>query len=215
MVKVKICGITNEEDLRAAIDYGADLLGFVVEVPSSPRNLTLPKARCLISKVPKGVGSVAVTVFRSMDGLAHIQRELRANYLQLHGNFHHILELMFKIPSESRIIGAVDGRGSDALALAIEFSGILHTILLDTAGNGGVGGTGITHDWYSSRQIRDAIYPTPLILAGGLTPENVGEAIKMVKPYGVDVSSGVEKKPGTKDHEKMLNFIVKAKETKQ
>jgi len=83
---------------------------------------------------------------------------------------------------------------------------------LDTAGDGGLGGTGIAHDWYLSRRVRDIIYPKHLILAGGLTPENVGEAIRKVKPHGVDVSSGVEERPGIKDHEKMFDFVAKARD---
>lgn len=211
MVKVKICGITNMEDLRAASDAGADLLGFVVGAPSSPRNLTLSKARCLISNVPEGVSSVAVTVFKTVDELVQIYRELNADCLQLHGAFSHTLEPKADTLPRSRIIRAVDGGAPDALERAVEFSDVFQSVLLDTAGSGGVGGTGITLDWYSSRRIRDAIHPAPLILAGGLTPENVGEAIQRVKPYGVDVSSGVERKAGMKDHEKIRDFIAKVR----
>ncbi len=215
MVKVKICGITGEEDLTAAVNAGVDMLGFVVEVPSSPRNLAISKARYLISKVPESVSSVAVTVFKTIDELVHIHEGSRADFLQIHGSYPHILVSNVNLSSKSNIIGAVDGRAPDALNLAIEFSDIFQSVLLDTAGKGGVGGTGATHNWSLSRRIRDAIHPTPLILAGGLTPENVGKAIQMVKPYGVDVSSGVEKKPGIKDHKKMLNFVAEAKKVKQ
>ena len=212
MVKVKICGITKERDLKAAVAAGADLLGFVVGVPRSPRNLPLSKARYLISKIPKGAGSVAVTVFKTMEELIHIYTELETDYLQLHGSFHHLLESMAEIPPKSCIIGAVNGKAHDALNLAIKFSGVFQSVLLDTAGDGGLGGTGIAHDWYLSRRVRDIIYPKHLILAGGLTPENVGEAIRKVKPHGVDVSSGVEERPGIKDHEKMFDFVAKARD---
>ena len=211
MVKVKICGITREEDLRAAVDAGADLLGFVVGVPASPRNLLFPRARYLTSKVPESVNSVAVTVFKTLSELVQIHRELKTDYIQLHGNFYHIRKPITELPSRNCIIGAVNARAANALDLATEFSGIFQYVLLDTTGNGGVGGTGITHDWSLSKRIRDAIHPTPLILAGGLTPTNVSRAIGMVKPDGVDVSSGVEKKPGIKDHEKMFNFIAEVK----
>ena len=138
----------------------------------------------------------------------------KTDYLQLHGNLRHIFESLSEIP-RSKIIGAVDGRAPNALDLAVESSSFFQSILLDTAGNGGVGGTGIVHDWHLSKKIRDVINPTPLILAGGLTIGNVTEAIEVVKPYGIDVSTGVERKPGIKDHEKMREFVAKAKEAKQ
>ncbi len=214
MIKVKICGITREEDLEAAVEAGADSLGFVVGVPISPRNLSFSEARYLIAKVPQEVSSVAVTVFKTMDELVRIYSGLEADLLQIHGNLHRILESIVEIPSKSLVIGAVDCRAPEAFDWAVKFSETCRSVLLDTASEGGLGGTGVIHDWNLSRSIRDEIHPTPLILAGGLTPENVGEAIRRVKPYGVDVSSGVEKEPGVKDPEKMFDFVVKAKEAK-
>ena len=116
--------------------------------------------------------------------------------------------------SKERIIGAVNGRNPDASELAVKGTDIFHTILLDSTTNEGLGGTGMTHDWNLSRRIRDTIYPNRLILAGGLTPENVEDAVKKVRPYGVDVSTGVEEKPGIKDHKKIFDFITKVKEMK-
>lgn len=214
MVKVKICGITRQEDLKAAVDAGADSLGFVVGVPSSPRNLQISKARSLIAEVPGSVSTVVVTVFKDMEKLKEIRVELNADYLQLHGNFHCFLESIVETSSEKRVIGAVNACAEDALERAVEYSGIFGSILVDTAGDGGLGGTGVTHNWNLSRRIRDRIHPTPLILAGGLTPENVGEAIELVKPFGVDVSSGVESKPGIKDHGKMFEFVTKVRKVK-
>ena len=213
MVMVKICGITREEDLEAAVDAGADSLGFVVGVHSSPRNLSLPMARRLIAKVPRNVKNVAVTVYENIDRLKQTYSELKPDYLQLHGDLRQILELPHEIERD-RVIVAVDGRATNALDAAAEFSGIFQFVLLDTAGDGGLGGTGMVHDWHSSRRIRNKIHPAHLILAGGLTPRNVGEAIRVVKPYGVDISTGVEKKPGIKDHKKMREFVAKAKEAK-
>ena len=210
---VKICGITKEADIEAAVDAGVDMLGFVVGVPSSPRNIPISKVKNLINKVPRSVDSVAVTVFKTMDELQQIFVELKTDYLQLHGNYYHTLESMSEIP-RNRIIAAVDGRMSNALDLAAELSCIFQSVLVDTAGAGGLGGTGIAHDWKYSRKIRDIIYPKPLILAGGLTPRNVGDAIRAVEPFGVDVSSGVERRPGVKDREKIYEFIAKAKEAK-
>jgi phosphoribosylanthranilate isomerase len=214
MVQVKICGITRYEDLKIAIDAGADLIGFIIGVTSSQRNLGLAKAKELISKVHNDVRSVAVTVFNTKEELIKIYDELETDYLQIHGNFQSILKSFPETLSKERIIGAVSGRDPDASELAVRVSDIFHTILLDSTTHEGLGGTGITHDWNLSRRIRDTIYPNRLILAGGLTPENVGDAVKKVRPYGVDVSTGIEEKPGIKDHKKIFDFITRVKEMK-
>ncbi|TRO60378.1 phosphoribosylanthranilate isomerase [Candidatus Bathyarchaeota archaeon] len=212
MVHVKICGITRHEDLKVAVDAGADLIGFIIGVTSSQRNLSLAKAKELILKIHKDVRSVAVTVFKTKEEIIKICDELETDYLQIHGNFQSILKSFPETLSKERIIGVVSGRNPDASELAVKVSDILHTILLDSTTNEGLGGTGMTHDWNLSRTIRDTIYPNRLILAGGLTPENVEDAIEKVRPYGVDVSTGVEKKPGIKDHKKIFDFITKVKE---
>jgi len=214
MVQVKICGITRYEDLKVSIDAGADLIGFIIGVTSSQRNLGLAKAKELISKVHKDVSSVAVTVFKTKEELTKICDELETDYLQIHGNFQSILKSFPETLSKERIIGAVSGRNPDASELAVKVSHIFHTILLDSTTNDGLGGTGITHDWNLSRRIRDTIYPNRLILAGGLTPENIENAIEKVRPYGVDVSTGIEQKPGIKDHKKIFDFITRVKEMK-
>src|SRR4030042_7094358 len=195
MVQVKICGITRYEDLKVAIDAGADLIGFIIGVTTSQRNLGLAKAKELISKVHNDVRSVAVTVFKTKEDLIKIYDELETDYLQIHGNFQSILESFPETLSKERIIGVVSGRNPDASELAVRVSDIFHTILLDSTTHEGLGGTGITHDWNLSRRIRDTIYPNRLILAGGLTPENVEDAVKKVRPYGMDVSTGIEEKP--------------------
>lgn len=212
MVMVKICGITNEDDLEAATDAGTDSLGFVVGVPSSPRNLSIPIARRLIDKVPDGVNSVAVTVFDNVDRLRRVFAELKPDYLQIHGDLSQMLAQLSEI--RDRAIVAVDGGAKEASNVATELSRTFQFILLDTASDGGLGGTGKIHDWHSSGRIRSKIHPAHLILAGGLNPRNVGEAVRVVKPFGVDVSTGVEKKPGLKDFEKMREFVARAKEGK-
>jgi phosphoribosylanthranilate isomerase len=214
MVHVKICGITRYEDLKVAIDAGADLIGFIIGVTSSQRNLDRAKAKKLISKVPNEVSSVAVTVFKTKEELTKIYDDLETDYLQIHGNLQSILKSLPETLSKERIIGAVNGRNPDASELAVKVSDIFPTILLDSTTNEGLGGTGMTHDWNLSRRIRDTIYPNRLILAGGLAPENVEDAVKKVRPYGVDVSTGVEEKPGIKDHKKIFDFITKVKEMK-
>lgn len=215
-VKVKICGITKEDDLNAAADAGADSLGFVVGVPSSPRNLCLDVARLLIEKVRGSVSCVAVTTFEhgdaDLDKLAKIQRELNPDCLQLHSIHSSDLSLSSKdvLTIVPHVMGAIDAKSPEAAEMSLKFSVIFQSVLLDT-NHLGFGGTGIVHDWILSRRIRNMIYPTPLVLAGGLNPENVQEAIHIVRPYGVDVSSGVEKRPGVKDHDKLFEFVRRAK----
>lgn len=211
MTSVKICGITREDDLETAAEGGADMIGFVVETPNSPRNLENRYAKELISSLPETIGSVAVTIFTSTNKLKQLVDNLEPDYIQLHGNFIPSLNSIKKaIPSE-RIIGTVNALGEDALKKAVRFSNLLETVLLDSNLDSGLGGTGLTHNWALSRKIKDAIKPRRLVLAGGLTPENVADAVRTVKPYGVDVSSGVEKKPGIKDHDKVIRFIAEAK----
>ena len=210
MVTVKICGITNAVDLEAAIEAGADSLGFIVGTPSSPRNLSVHSARNLINKVPHGVNSVVVTVLNNADSLKQIFAELEPDYLQIHGEVDQTLSQIGEI--KDCAIVAVNGEADNASSTAAELSRIFHFILLDTGSEDGSGGTGRVHDWHISAKIRDMIHPANLILAGGLTPRNVGEAVRMVRPFGVDVSTGVEKKPGLKDPEKMREFVARAKE---
>ncbi|MEM3712445.1 MAG: phosphoribosylanthranilate isomerase [Thermoproteota archaeon] len=210
MVRVKICGITKVEDLEFAVNAGADFVGFVVNVPSSPRNLKYDTAARLISAVPTSIKSVVVTVSRNLEDLNSVM-QLGADYIQLHGEPSLIIRFAEEIRGE-RVIGAVNARLPNALELAVEYSKLFEMVLLDSLTDNGLGGSGKTHDWRLSRIIRDRLQPKPLVLAGGLTPENVVTAVNIVKPYAVDVSTGVEARPGVKDPEKVLTFIRRAKE---
>ncbi|MBO3839282.1 MAG: phosphoribosylanthranilate isomerase [Thermoproteota archaeon] len=210
MARVKICGITRLEDLEFTVNAGADFVGFVVNVPSSPRNLKQDTASRLISAVPTNVKSVVVTIPKSSEDLNNIM-QLGADYIQLHGEPSLLIRLAEEVRGEG-IIGAVNARLPNALELAIEYSKVFEIVLVDSLMDNGSGGSGKTHDWRLSRIVRERLQPRPLILAGGLTPENVATAVSIVKPYAVDVSTGVESKPGIKDPEKVLAFIKRAKE---
>lgn len=210
-VKVKICGITSPEDLTLAVDVGADALGFVVDVPESPRDLSIAQAKDLVTRVPVSVESVVVTVFRSIDRLEQICRELRPNAIQLHGAPALSPKIRRKLP-RLRMIGAFSVNSDSQLVTTIHWVRGFDAVLVDTFDAERIGGTGKTHDWNVSRQVREKISPTPLILAGGLTSHNVKEATGIVKPYAVDVSSGVENAPGRKDRNKLFSFIRNAKE---
>jgi phosphoribosylanthranilate isomerase len=205
MVKVKICGITNQKDLNTVLDAGADAVGFVVGVPQSPRNLSLKKAKEIMNMVPVFVSKVAVTVFYSLDQIFKINKELRPNFLQIHGDGIKNRPEMYQNIGNENIIRAL--RLNKQIQGIIKESKDFSTILIDTYVMGKHGGTGVKNDFSMCKEIKEAIHPKPLILAGGLTPDNVAEAISTVHPYAVDVSSGVEKRPGVKDSKKVFQFI--------
>jgi phosphoribosylanthranilate isomerase len=212
MVRVKICGITRKEDLDAAAAAGADAVGFVVGAAASPRNLSMEKAEKLFRHVPPFVKSVLVTVPESIDELTGICGKLNPDVVQLHGEkLFNTAFIREKLPN-TNVIVAVNAYSPDVLEAASSASKIFDAVLLDSFANEQYGGTGIVHDWKLSKLVRRVIHPTPLTLAGGLNPENVAEAVLVVQPYAVDVSSGVELQPGIKDHQKMMNFVKNAKD---
>jgi len=213
-LRVKICGITRKEDLDAAVAAGADALGFVVSTPASPRNISLEQAEKLFRQVPPFVKSVLVTIPTDTAELAETCRKLNPDAVQLHGkNLLNANSIREKLPNTT-LIRAVNANSPDALETARAAARVFDAVLLDSLVDGQYGGTGTVHDWALSQRIRNAIYPTPLILAGGLNPENVAEAVRVVQPYAVDVSSGVEQQPGIKDNQKMVEFIKNAKNVK-
>ncbi len=212
-VRVKICGITRREDLDAAAAAGADAVGFVVGVASSPRNLSLNEAEKLIRQVPPFVKSVLVTIPRSIDDFKTYEK-LNPDAIQIHGeNLHAAASVRLKIPN-ILLLGAVNAHLANALDVVSRASKLFDAVLLDSFADGRYGGTGIVHDWELSKRAKQVIHPKPLILAGGLNPENVAEAVCTVEPYAVDVSSGVELLPGIKDHKKIREFIKNAKDVR-
>jgi phosphoribosylanthranilate isomerase len=211
-MRVKICGLMRPRDVEAAVNHGADAVGFVVGTPISRRNLRLEKAKKLIKRVPVFTSSVAVTAASNPKTLENIVKRLNPDALQVHRYDLRTMNYIHKANPELSIIVAIPIQDSGSILDAetiIEFS---DAIIAETPNQFGIGGTGRTHDWELTRQLRSKINPHPLILAGGLTPNNVKSAIEIVRPYGVDVSTGVESRPGAKDHRKMKEFIEKAKE---
>lgn len=211
-VRVKICGLTREEDLAVVVAAGADAVGFVVGVPSSPRNLSLEKAEKLIRRVPIFVKSVLVMVPTSVDAILKTYEKLSPDAIQIHGeNLSEVSPLRERLPN-TLLIRAIHANPINALEVASEASKSFDAILLDSSAHGRYGGTGVVHDWELSKRVNQVIHPKPLILAGGLSPGNVKDAIRTVQPYAVDVCTGVESRPGIKDPEKVLAFIENAKE---
>lgn len=213
-VRVKICGITREEDITVAVASGADAVGFVVGVPSSPRNISMKKAEKLIKLVPIFVKSVLVRVPTSIDELLKTCEKMNPDSIQIHGeNLPDSHALREKLPN-TPLIRAIAANPINALEVASEAAKSSDAILIDSSTREKHGGTGIIHDWNLSKLVKQAIQPKPLILAGGLNPENVKDAILKVQPYAVDVSTGIESRPGIKDPEKVLAFIENAKEVR-
>ena len=201
MTAVKICGIRTSADLETC--HQADYLGFVV-LSNSPRNLELSTAQELMSCC--GNLRVAVTTERRPRELERIVRHLEPNVLQLHS------------PLDRKLLSSLSGMGvhlwgmSPATKDVILDAGCLsecQALVLDTPSQR-LGGSGKVHDWDLSRSIREKISPLPLVLAGGLRPDNVLEAITKVVPFAVDVSSGVEE-CGIKDRQKVDDLITNVK----
>jgi len=215
MVKVKICGFTRTEDVKAACEFGVDMVGAIVKanVPT-PRNLTIEQARDILDAVTGDVYRVVVIMPENPKAAEKMAKELEPDYIQVHSaasasQLREIGEL-----TGSKLIGVVQvpREGGDPIklvAMAQEVAGASDYLLLDTEGPSG-GETGLTHNWKISREICAAV-KKPVFLAGGLNPTNVGEAIEKVRPHGVDVASGVESAPGEKDPELMRGFIQAAK----
>ena len=210
-VRVKVCGITNKEDLKAAVDAGVDALGFVVDVPESPRNVSVDRAQNLVKAVPPFVQCVVVSVFKSREHLKALCSSVAPDAVQIAGT----------LPAADAVCGSL--RGIQVIrTIAVNERTVPETalrsathcdaVLTDSSLPGVHGGTGTPHNWAISRAIKDLIAPTPLILAGGLTAANVQTAIKIVRPYAVDVSSGVEARPGVKDYAKLRAFMEAVKE---
>jgi phosphoribosylanthranilate isomerase len=202
-VRVKICGITRLQDLRAACDAGADALGFVF-YEKSPRHLTIDAAAALVREVPPFVQAVGLFVDAEPAFIETVLQVVPLDLLQFHGNETPADCARFGRP----YIKAVRvNRDTDLLKCAADFDAA-RGLLLDAFVPGVPGGTGERFDW----SLIPANLPKPVILSGGLTPDNVADAVERVRPWAVDVSSGVEVTKGIKDAHKIAQFIAKAKE---
>src|SRR5208282_4931553 len=201
MVRVKICGITNIEDALAAVDYGADALGFIF-FPESPRYVSPETAREIISFLPPFVTTVGVFVNETEQKMREIMQHTGMNVLQLHGEESPALCVAWH-----RVIRAL--RVKDFIDLKpLEACSKVSAFLLDTYSPGQFGGTGQIFNWDIAVEAKRF---GRIILSGGLNPDNVEKAVKLVRPYAVDVSSGVEEKKGKKDLQKMRLFIERAR----
>ena len=212
-MEVKICGNTRKEDVEHAIHSGANAIGFIVGFPSTPRNLDLDQAYRLLKDIPTSIDSVVVTNEYNRNLMLRIAEKLPITTIQLIGNTQYSQEIREIFP-DIHLIKVVYAEPERLIQSALNFSKDYDTILIDTKTKDIPGGTGLTHNWSLSRKAVTTIHPTPVILAGGLTPQNVEDAVRIVQPHSVDVSSGVESTPGIKDHSKVETFIKLAKGVK-
>ncbi len=202
-VRVKICGITQLQDLHAACDAGADALGFVF-YEKSPRHLSIASAAALLRELPPFVQSVGLFVNAEPAFIESVLQAVPLDLLQFHGDETPADCARFGRP----YIKAVRvNRETDLLKCAADFDAACG-LLLDAYVPGVPGGTGESFDW----KLIPPGLPKPIVLSGGLTPANVAAAIQQVRPWAVDVSSGVEAEKGIKDAHKIAQFIAKAKE---
>jgi phosphoribosylanthranilate isomerase len=199
-IKIKICGITNLEDAKVAVEAGADALGFVFYV-QSPRSIEPAVAKRIIAQLPPFVLPVGVFVNHDRETIRNVHDECGLAFAQLHGD---------ETPSFCESLGrpvlrALRLRDRGSLLALAEYKGRMGVrgFVVDAFSSKAYGGTGQRVDWSLAREIAKA---APILLAGGLTPNNVQEAVQQVQPYGVDVSSGVEQSPSKKDHEKIRAF---------
>ncbi len=198
---IKICGITNAEDARAAVKAGANALGFNF-YQGSERYISPEEASEITSRIPDHVSKVGVFVHEEKRSVMEVARTVPLSAVQLIGSegpddlFGYDLSVIKVF------------RVKEGFDVAVMRNYVVDAFLLDTHRTGMFGGTGETFDWTVARQAREF---GRIILSGGLNPENIDAAIRFVRPYGVDVSSGVEARPGKKDHDKLRDFIARAR----
>ncbi|OGF44804.1 MAG: hypothetical protein A2452_08815 [Candidatus Firestonebacteria bacterium RIFOXYC2_FULL_39_67] len=204
MIKIKICGITNLEDALFASDLGANAVGFVFA--KSSRQIKPEQVRKIIEKLPPFIDKVGVFVNEVPSHITKIAKEAGLTSVQLHGE--EIPEFCASL-APLTVIKGIRVRDDSDIKMLSAYS-FVSAYLLDSFVKGKKGGTGKTFDWKLALLAKK--YGKPLILSGGLTPLNILEALKKVEPYGVDVSSGVESKPGKKDKKKLIDFIRKVRQ---
>jgi phosphoribosylanthranilate isomerase len=201
-VKIKICGITNLDDAMAAVDFGADALGFVF-FRGSPRFISYKDAAAVIKSLPSFITTIGVFVDEKPKEIEKITDSAGIDVIQLHGN-----EPPEMCDLSRRVIKAIRVKSLESLDPLIYYRDMVSVFLLDTFTPDVFGGTGQIFNWDIAVEAKQF---GRIILSGGLTPDNISNAVTRVKPYGVDVSSGVESEKGKKDHKKMKLFIERAK----
>jgi len=202
-MRIKVCGITKPDQGEAIAQMGATALGFIC-VPASPRYVTAAQIRGVVEQLPKDIDRIGVFVNSSREEISQIVA-VGLTGVQLHGNespayCHQLRQLLPNV----EIVKAIRVRSSQVLAQTAIYTKFVDTLLLDAYHPQQLGGTGKTLDWTSLRQFRPSC---PWLLAGGLTPDNILDALSQVSPSGIDLSSGIESAPGDKDLDKVAQLF--------
>jgi len=219
MTWVKICGMTNLEDALTAVEAGADAVGFVF-YEKSPRKISVEAAREIVERLPGGVEKVGVFVDLEAEQIRQIVLAVGLSAVQLHGpkstnSLWEDLRPTAQSVGASKLIPMMygDALNDGSFLISQHVRDQIFAILLDSRSDGTAGGTGTTFDWEAVRDMVQAMsLVVPVIVAGGLTPANVSEAMRLFQPFGLDVASGVEAKPGKKDPEKVRAFVKAVRE---
>lgn len=214
MVRVQVAGISYLEDALACELAGADAIGFTLGLPTGPHNGLDPQgARQIVEALPPLITPLVITYHTRAAEVVDLCREVGVATVQLHAptEVTEITAMRAAIPG-LKVILAVNVTGPDSVGLARERARASDALILDTydPATGRHGATGKTHDWSLSQRIVEAV-DVPVILAGGLNPQNVAEAIRTVRPWAVDVHTGVERPDGTTDHALVAAFVRAAK----
>jgi phosphoribosylanthranilate isomerase len=215
MTWVKICGMTNLEDSLVAVEAGADAVGFVF-YENSPRCVSVETAKEIVEKLPRSVETVGVFVNEQEGRICSVVDDAGISGVQMHGDNEdpHVADLVVKRRPQLKVLAAIAMHHPNPLGWAMMWHpDVVQAFLLDSGTASKHGGTGKAFDWIASGPAVDGIKKLGrVIAAGGLSPGNVGNAIEILKPWGVDVVSGVEEKPGKKDPEKVRAFVRAVRE---
>ena len=207
MVRVKICGVTDHTDLRAVERAGADAVGVIADVPvDTPRAVSTSTADDLFGAAPPFLTTTLVTMAESVEEAVETADVVDPDVLQLHTDLPPEALRSIGESIAGKLIVVVDAADPDrARGVAAAVDGIL----VDSIDESGAGGTGETHDWDATAEVVSTL-DVPVILAGGLTPDNVAAAVETVRPFAVDVATGVERSGGQKDHDAVRSFVANA-----
>ncbi|QLG61513.1 phosphoribosylanthranilate isomerase [Halorarum salinum] len=208
MTRVKVCGVTNATDLRAVAEAGADAVGVIADVPvDTPREVNLATAADLAAAAPPFLTTTLVTMPVDAQDAVDAARLVDPDVLQVHGEDLGPADVGYvRAEAGVKVVPVVDHDDPDR---ARELDEAADAVLVDSTTESGAGGTGETGDWDATADLaRDLV--SPVVLAGGLTPENVAGAISTVEPFAVDVASGVEREGGAKDHTAVSRFVRNA-----
>lgn len=204
-----MCGLTRVKDIELGVELGLDALGFIF-YEKSPRNVFPDFVKAVVSKIPPFVDCVGVFVDRDRKEVAEIVEYCGLSHAQLHGNESpKYCERVARLASPCHVIKAFRVGSKSSKEDFRPYVHSVHGYLLDTYVKGDAGGTGSSFDWDIIKGLK---LRRPLILAGGISLDNVEEAICQVVPFGIDVNSGVESEPGIKDHKKMKEFVSKVRQ---